>query len=98
MVLQSTVGVPGDAGQHAVLAKPDAAHMGGGRQHGDHQLAVGRRVLGRGADLPAQFGQLRQHGLVQVEQVQRWPALIRLRAMGAPMLPRPMNAIFMTSP
>ena len=24
-----------------------------------------------------------------------WPALIRLRAMGAPMLPRPINAIFM---
>ncbi|APX24347.1 hypothetical protein Ga0080559_TMP3551 [Salipiger profundus] len=30
--------------------------------------------------------------------VTAWPALARLAAMGAPMLPSPMNAIFMSSP
>ncbi|MNE91248.1 hypothetical protein D3C80_1888370 [compost metagenome] len=56
--------------------------MGRSRQHGDHQFAVGRRVLGRRADLPTQFCQLGQHGLVQVEQVQLVPGLDQVAGHG----------------
>ncbi|MNI66775.1 hypothetical protein D3C73_1223660 [compost metagenome] len=70
------------ARQHAVVVQVDTAHMGCGRQHGDHQFAVGCRFLGRGADLPAQFGELGQYGLVQVEQVQLVPGLDQVAGHG----------------
>ncbi|MNG06731.1 hypothetical protein D3C84_899920 [compost metagenome] len=65
----------GDPGQHAVFTQPDAAHMHGGRQHGDHQFCTLRGLTGRRTDGTAQLRQLREHGFVQVDQVQRMAGL-----------------------
>ncbi|MNF04209.1 hypothetical protein D3C80_2036720 [compost metagenome] len=54
--------------------------------------------LGDGLICPPNSASSASTALFRSNRFSWCPALIRLRAMGAPMLPRPMNAIRMTSP
>ena len=95
IVEQSISSAPGcGMGDHAGRAEIDLAHVPALRQHGDHHLRArrSRRRLEVAAVAPAATAcsTLRRH---DVERAQPMPGTRRLRAMGRPMLPRPMKPI-----
>ncbi len=97
MVEQSMISVPaGQLGQQVARAKEQAFHMLAGGQHADDDFGALHGGFGIGGDGHAVCGQLvAGAGSERSNARTSWPALCRLCAMGPPMLPRPMNAIFM---
>ena len=70
------------------------AHVLAGRQHGDDDLGALDR-FGRGGGVPPPSAWPRPAmPPTRSNPVTVWPALTRLAAIGPPMLPRPMKAIF----
>jgi hypothetical protein len=91
MVLMSTATRPGSA---ALATAHDLGHVGRIGHHGNDQFVTACRVSRTGAMAPAS-----SKGCIdsarRAQTVTVWPPLMRLCAIGRPMMPRPINPIFM---
>ena len=69
----------------------DRPHVLAGRQHGEDDLGVARRLAGALGNLDPGLRAASTACGTGSKPITRWPALTRFFAMGPPMLPRPMK-------